>query len=148
VISQHHRCERARPEPRHLDNPNSVKRSRHRGGPDADPGALRNHHPRRALLRSHRLKGEFPVSQSSPREVILYRMVLPTHTCPYGLLAKRMLDDSGLAYDDRLLTTREQVDAFMAEHKVQTTPQIFIDGEGIGGSEELASYLESATAGG
>lgn len=86
-------------------------------------------------------------SDSSPREVILYRMVLPTHTCPYGLLAKRMLDDSGIEYDDRLLTTREEVDAFMAEQGVDTTPQIFIDGKRIGGSEELAAYLEAATAG-
>lgn len=74
-------------------------------------------------------------------------MVLPTHTCPYGLLAKRMLDDSGIEYDDRLLTTREEVDAFMAEQGVDTTPQIFIDGKRIGGSEELAAYLEAATAG-
>jgi glutaredoxin-related protein len=26
-----------------------------------------------------------------------------------------------------------------------TTPQVFIDGERIGGSEELASYLESVS---
>jgi glutaredoxin-related protein len=29
---------------------------------------------------------------------------------------------------------------------VETTPQIFIDGERIGGSEELASYLETTDA--
>jgi glutaredoxin 3 len=85
-----------------------------------------------------------PNPESGPREVILYRMVLPTHTCPYGLLAKRMLEDSGMQFDDRLLTTREEVDAFMAEHGVDTTPQIFIDGKRIGGSEELASHLEGA----
>jgi glutaredoxin 3 len=76
------------------------------------------------------------------RSAILVRMKLPTHECPYGLLAKRMLDDRGFDVDDRLLTSRQQVDSFEAEHGVATTPQVFIDGERIGGSEELASYLE------
>jgi glutaredoxin len=69
-------------------------------------------------------------------------MKLSTHECPYGLLAKRMLEDAGYEIDEHLLTTREEVDAFQAEHGVSTTPQVFIDGERIGGSEELASYLE------
>jgi glutaredoxin 3 len=80
------------------------------------------------------------------REIILYRMKLPDHECPYGLLAKRMLDDAGLPFDDRLLTSRDEVDSFMEEQGVETTPQVFIDGERIGGSEELASYLETQEA--
>jgi glutaredoxin len=80
----------------------------------------------------------------SQRKAILYRMKLATHECPYGLLARRMLEDAGYEIDERLLTTREQVDAFQADHGVSTTPQIFIDGERIGGSEELAQYLDTA----
>jgi glutaredoxin len=80
------------------------------------------------------------------QEIVLYRMVLPDHVCPFGLLAKRMLDDAGLPFDDRLLTSREEVDAFKAENGVSTTPLVFIDGEPIGGSEELARLLESADA--
>jgi len=80
----------------------------------------------------------------SQRKAVLYRMKLRDHECPYGLLAKRMLEDAGIPFDDRLLTSREEVDAFEAEHGVDTTPQVFIDGERIGGSEELASYLETA----
>jgi len=80
------------------------------------------------------------------REIILYRMKLPDHECPYGLLAKRMLEDANMDFDDRLLTSRDEVDAFKEEHAVDTTPQIFIDGERIGGSEELASYLETSGA--
>jgi glutaredoxin 3 len=76
----------------------------------------------------------------------LYRMVLPTHTCPYGLLAKRMLEDAGLSFEDRILRSREEVDAFMAEHGVETTPQVLIDGQRIGGSDELAAFLEGAEA--
>ena len=71
----------------------------------------------------------------------LYRMKLPDHECPYGLLALRMLEDSGFAVDDRLLTTREQVETFKHDQDVSTTPLIFIDGKRIGGSEELADCL-------
>jgi len=80
------------------------------------------------------------------RNIRLYRMKLPDHECPYGLLAKRMLEDAGLEFEDKLLTSREEVDAFQEEHGVDTTPQTFIDGERIGGSEELASYLETAAS--
>ena len=78
----------------------------------------------------------------SQRKATLYRMKLATHECPYGLLARRMLEDSGYEIDEHLLTTREEVDAFQAEQGVSTTPQVFIDDERIGGSEDLASYLE------
>jgi len=74
---------------------------------------------------------------------VLYRMKLPDHECPYGLLAKRMLEDAGIEFEDRLLTSREEVDEFEAKQGVETTPLIFIDGERIGGSEELARHLEA-----
>jgi glutaredoxin len=73
-------------------------------------------------------------------------MKLPDHECPYGLRAKQMLEESGIDFEDRLLTSREEVDAFMADLDVDTTPQVFIDGQRIGGSEELASYLETSAA--
>jgi glutaredoxin 3 len=82
-----------------------------------------------------------------PRNIVLYRMKLPDHECPYGLHAKRMLEDKGLEFDDRLLTSREETESFKREHGVETTPQIFIDEERIGGSEELAEYLETAVPG-
>lgn len=78
------------------------------------------------------------------RTATLYRMKLPDHECPYGLLAKRMLEDAGVEFDEQLLTSREEVDDFQREHGVSTTPQVFIDDERIGGSEELARYLETA----
>jgi len=78
----------------------------------------------------------------SQRKATLYRMKLPTHECPYGLLARRMLEDAGYQIDEHLLTSRQEVDAFQAEQGVTTTPVIFIDGKRIGGSDELAEYLE------
>ena len=62
----------------------------------------------------------------------LYRMVLPTHTCPYGVSARELLEEAGFEIDEHILGSREEVDAFQAEHDVSTTPQIFIDGERIG----------------
>ena len=71
----------------------------------------------------------------------LYRMVLPDHVCPYGERAKAMLEAEGYAVDDQLLTTREEVDSFEAEHKIPTTPLIVISGKPILGSDGLEAYL-------
>ena len=78
------------------------------------------------------------------RSAILYRMVLPEHTCPFGLRAKAMLEQADFEIDDRILSTRKEVDALKRELGVGTTPQIFIGDELIGGSEELESYLIEA----
>ncbi len=80
----------------------------------------------------------------SERKIVLYRMKLPDHECPYGLRARQMLEDAGIAFEDRLLTSRQETDEFQAEQRVETTPQVFIDGERIGGSEALEAYLQSA----
>ncbi len=74
-------------------------------------------------------------------EAILYRMILPDHTCPFGVRAKEMLEEAGFEVDDRILSSREEVDAFEEEQGVDTTPQVFIDGERIGGSDDLERYL-------
>ena len=79
------------------------------------------------------------MSERSP--VILYRMVLPEHTCPFGVKAKSMLQQGGFDIDDRILASREEVDAFMSQEGVSTTPQIFIDGVRIGGCDELERHL-------
>jgi glutaredoxin 3 len=78
---------------------------------------------------------------SDDRTATLYRMVLPDHTCPFGVRAKAMLEDAGYSVDDRVLSSREEVDAFEEEQGVETTPQVFIGGERIGGSDDLERYL-------
>ncbi|PQM27704.1 glutaredoxin [Sphingopyxis lindanitolerans] len=75
------------------------------------------------------------------KQAILHRMVMPGHTCPYGLKAKHLLERRGFAVDDRWLTTREQTDAFKAEQDVKTTPQTFIDGVRIGGYDDLRRHF-------
>jgi glutaredoxin len=77
----------------------------------------------------------------SKKTAVLYRMVMPHHTCPYGLKAKHLLERKGFTVDDRHLTTREETDAFKAEHGVKTTPQTFIGGERIGGYDDLRRWF-------
>jgi glutaredoxin len=75
------------------------------------------------------------------KRAILYRMVMPEHTCPWGLKAKDLLRRRGYSVEDHHLTTKKETDAFKAEHQVATTPQVFIGGQRIGGYEDLRRYL-------
>ena len=72
---------------------------------------------------------------------ILYRMALTDHLCPYGLKARDLLRRKGFDVDDRLLTSRAEVDRFKAEQGVATTPQVFIGGRRIGGYDDLRRHL-------
>lgn len=71
----------------------------------------------------------------------LHRMVIPGHTCPFGLKALDLLKRKGFAVDDRWLRTRAETDAFKAEHDVKTSPQVFIGGKRIGGYDDLRRYF-------
>jgi glutaredoxin len=75
------------------------------------------------------------------RTATIHRMVMPGHTCPYGVKAVHLLKSKGFDVDDRHLRSREEIDAFKAEHGVATTPQIFIGRERIGGYDDLRLYL-------
>tara|TARA_R110002020_G_scaffold14638_13_gene51853 strand:+ start:2863 stop:3603 length:741 start_codon:yes stop_codon:yes gene_type:complete len=68
-------------------------------------------------------------------------MVMPGHTCPYGLKAIDLLKRSGYEVEDHHLATRQETDAFKAQHDVSTTPQIFIEGERVGGYDDLRRFL-------
>ncbi|MET4898508.1 glutaredoxin [Sphingomonadaceae bacterium jetA1] len=83
---------------------------------------------------------------AAPKTAILYRMVLDKHVCPYGLKAKDLLRRQGYVVDDRWLRTREETDAFKAEHGVKTTPQIFINGERVGGYDDLRRFFGKPVA--
>ena len=75
------------------------------------------------------------------KKAVIHRMVMPNHICPYGLKAVHLLKSAGYEVEDHHLTTREETDAFKAEHGVATTPQIFIGGERIGGHDDLRRFL-------
>jgi glutaredoxin len=78
---------------------------------------------------------------SNTKTAILTRMVMPEHTCPYGVKSKWLLEKQGYRVEDRWLTTREEVDAYKREHRVETTPQTFIDGKRIGGYTDLRAFF-------
>ena len=71
----------------------------------------------------------------------LYRMVMPEHLCPFGLKSKDLLEREGFEVDDHHLTTREETDAFMEKHSVETTPQTWIGDERIGGYDDLRVHF-------
>ncbi len=78
---------------------------------------------------------------SVAKKAIIYRMVMPDHTCPWGLKALDLLKRSGFEVEDHYLMTHAETEAFRSEHKVATTPQIFIGGQRIGGYEDLRRFL-------
>lgn len=78
---------------------------------------------------------------STEKSATLYRMVMTDHMCPFGLKSKDLLERQGYSVDDNHMKSREAVDEFKALHSVETTPQTFIDGERIGGFDDLNAYF-------
>ena len=81
------------------------------------------------------------MTNSPAKTASLTRMVMPGHTCPYGIKSKWLLEKNGYRVDDQLLTTRDEVEAYKREHGVATTPQTVIEGERIGGYTDLRSFF-------
>lgn len=61
--------------------------------------------------------------------------------CKWCDRAKRLLRNVGAAYTERLYSTPEEKAAFKREHKTETAPLIYLNGERIGGFEDLALRL-------
>lgn len=71
----------------------------------------------------------------------LHRMATKEHICPFGLKSKDLLERKGFSVNDHLLRSRNETEAFKKDHNVSTTPQTFIDGQRIGGYEDLRKYF-------
>jgi glutaredoxin 3 len=70
--------------------------------------------------------------------------IYTTPFCGYCARAKGLLDEKGAAYEEMDVMMDEKKRAEMRERsKRSTVPQIFINGQHIGGSDELAA-LEQA----
>ena len=82
-----------------------------------------------------------PAAAAIGKTAVLYRMALPDHLCPAGQKARWLLDRHGYEVDDRLFRERPEVDAFKEKHDVPTTPQIWIEGERVGGYQALRQKL-------
>ncbi len=84
--------------------------------------------------------GQAPTQQQA-KTAELYRMVTDAHICPFGLKSKDPSERQGFEVNDHHLETRDEADAFKHKHQVDTTPQVFINGDRIGGYEELRRHL-------
>jgi glutaredoxin len=84
---------------------------------------------------------EQAMASREPKTAMVHRMVMPDHVCPYGLKALDLLRRHGFAVEDHHLRTRAETDAFKGRHGVATTPQVFIDGERVGGYDDLRRYF-------
>jgi glutaredoxin-like protein len=65
--------------------------------------------------------------------------------CEHCARAKGMLKDAGIKYEELVLNRDYREATLRAISKTATVPQIFINGEHIGGSDELQSYLKTKT---
>jgi glutaredoxin 3 len=69
--------------------------------------------------------------------------IYSTSQCPYCLRAKALLDARDVAYTEIDVSANRQMMQHMIERSGQrTVPQIFIDGEAVGGYQQL-SLLDS-----
>jgi len=81
------------------------------------------------------------MTATSGKLASIHRMAIGHSMCPHGRKALHLLHTNGFAVEDHLLRTREETDAFKAANGVTSTPQIFIDGERIGGHDDLRRLL-------
>jgi glutaredoxin len=81
------------------------------------------------------------MSADSTKQATLYRMVMDKHVCPFGLKSLDLLKREGYSVEDRWLTSREETDQFKTRYDVDTTPQAFIQGERIGGYDDLRHHF-------
>ena len=72
--------------------------------------------------------------------------IYTTPFCGYCARAKGLLDGKGAAYEEMDVMMDEKKRAEMRERsKRSTVPQIFINGQHIGGSDELAALEQAGT---
>jgi glutaredoxin/uncharacterized membrane protein YphA (DoxX/SURF4 family) len=71
----------------------------------------------------------------------IYRLVTRGHLCPWGIKALDLLKRHGFAVTDHHLDSMEANDRFKAEHGVDETPQVFLDGQRLGGYDDLRRHL-------
>jgi len=64
--------------------------------------------------------------------------------CPFCAEAKKQLTERGMAFEEISLGKGIGIRTVRALSGKETVPQVFIDGDYIGGSEELIAYLEAA----
>jgi peroxiredoxin len=100
------------------------------------------------------LQGDDPYSVSDADTMLSYiapdaarppRIVVFSKAyCPHSLRARRALDERGWRYVEFTLGDADRSFVLGAVSGASSTPQVFIDGQLIGGADALQRYLESA----
>ena len=68
-------------------------------------------------------------------------MVTPDHLCPWGIKALDLLKRNDFEVNDHHLESEEANQRYKGDNGVDETPQIFIEGERLGGYDELRQHL-------
>lgn len=68
-------------------------------------------------------------------------MVTPDHLCPWGIKALDLLKRKDFDVTDHHLESMEANQQYKEDNDVDETPQIFIEGERLGGYDELREHL-------
>ncbi|MFC1740950.1 glutaredoxin domain-containing protein [Nanoarchaeota archaeon] len=61
--------------------------------------------------------------------------------CPYCTRAKQMLADKDVEFEEIVLSDAAEFEKLKQETNHMTVPQVFIDGEFIGGSDDLEDWF-------
>jgi len=75
------------------------------------------------------------------KKATIHRLVTPDHLCPWGIKAMDLLRRNGFEIDDKHVESSDDNKAFKEKHGVDETPQVWIDGERVGGYDELRAHL-------
>jgi len=67
--------------------------------------------------------------------------VTPDHLCPWGIKALDLLKRNGFEVNDHHLETMDANQQYKEDNDVDETPQIFIEGERLGGYDDLREHL-------
>ncbi len=71
-------------------------------------------------------------------------LIYSTNTCPYCVMAKKLLEKNGLSYTEiRVDLDENEREKMIARSQRRTVPQIFIDDIHIGGFDDLSIYLNT-----
>ncbi|MEC4984624.1 MAG: glutathione peroxidase [Oscillatoria sp. PMC 1068.18] len=70
-----------------------------------------------------------------------FAFIFSKEGCPYCARAKKMLNEHNIGYEEILINKDYTTRTLRAVSGAETTPQVFMNGELIGGSDDLAEYF-------
>jgi len=78
----------------------------------------------------------------SKKKAKIVRMVTPDHLCPWGIKGYDLLKRHGFEVEDEHLDSMDANKSYKVKNDFDETPQIWIEGERIGGYDALRAHLD------